>query len=135
MTTLDKAFEAIFKKLEKQVERNTANLTLYPAGVTIEPYVPSSKSNDNVIPEYTPGPRKLSIEEYRTRIERRKQSTATTEVKPKRGGRRKKAARQLQYFKLQATLAKTKEEQKRYLQLAANEKRTLNNIKHRNRKK
>lgn len=114
---IEEAFQRIFRRIEATIpERDTNKLTLYPISNPVEPYIPVAANKEPISgPAYTPGPRKLTIEEYQ---KRQKQHQGKTPPRPKqrksRGGKRHRAAKQIKDFKRLIDIVESSEEKTKY---------------------
>lgn len=132
MSELDERFSKLFKLAREHIpERRIEHLTLYPAGRQVEPYIPKPVLKQaEEAPKYTPGPRKLTLEEYLQRNKKPHQQPK----KKNRGGRQKQLAKEAEYYKLRAAVAESEEEAKRFLELSSQKKKEVNRLKHKKKK-
>lgn len=78
-------------------------------------------------PEYIPGPRKITLEEYRKRSTKPKKEEIN--AKPKRGGKRAKLFKEIHLYKELIKIAASPEEHQKYTTLLSAATKELNRIR------
>lgn len=122
---IESSFQRIFKTIENHIpERNTKKLTLYPINKPVQQQIARPQTTQD---ETTAGPRRITIEEYKQRQERRKQPIE--ERRSTRGGARARLSREVGKFKQLVVIASSPEEKRKYLQLLDRAKKNLNKAK------